>query len=51
MEGVVTDQGKAVSIYDKWFGEKGVTPYSREAINTYFQGIIDGYEWIPISDR
>jgi polar amino acid transport system substrate-binding protein len=51
MEGVVTDQGKAVSIYDKWFGEKGVTPYSRDAINTYFQGIIDSYEWIPISDR
>lgn len=49
MEGIVSDQREQVEIYDKWFGEEtGVTPYSREAINDYFQGIVDGYEWIPL---
>lgn len=52
MEGVVSDRRAAVSIYEKWFGEEvGVTPYSREAINEYFQGIVDSYEWIPIADH
>jgi polar amino acid transport system substrate-binding protein len=51
MEGVVSDRQETVAIYEKWFGEqKGVTPYSREAINSYFQGIVDSYEWIPIID-
>lgn len=48
MEGVVTDQPQAVNIYEKWFGDEGVTPYPREAMNEYFQGIINGYEWIPL---
>ena len=48
MEGVVSDRPEAVAIYERWFGEKGVAPYSREAINDYFQGIVDGYEWIPL---
>ncbi|MEA5537379.1 amino acid ABC transporter substrate-binding protein [Crocosphaera sp. XPORK-15E] len=49
MEGIVSDQPEQVAIYEKWFGEeKGVTPYSREAINDYFQGIVDSYEWIPL---
>lgn len=47
MQGIVSDRPEAVAIYDRWFGEQGVTPYSREAINDYFQGIVDGYEWIP----
>ncbi len=51
MEGVVGDRLAAVSIYEKWFGEEGVTPYSRDAINDYFQGIVDSYEWIPLVDE
>ncbi len=49
MEGIVSDQPKMVAIYEKWFDEEtGVTPYSREAINDYFQGIVNSYEWIPL---
>ncbi len=49
MEGIISDQPQQVQMYEKWFGEEtGVTPYSREAINDYFQGIVDGYEWIPL---
>lgn len=48
MEGIVSDQMSAVAIYDRWFGSNGKVPYSRETINTYFQGIIDSYEWIPL---
>jgi polar amino acid transport system substrate-binding protein len=50
MEGVVSDQTAAVAVYEKWFGEEGLAPYPREAINDYFQGIVDGFEWIPIID-
>jgi polar amino acid transport system substrate-binding protein len=48
MEGIISDQSQAVDIYDRWFGEEGVTPYSRDKINDYFQGIVAGYEWIPL---
>ncbi|GFE71002.1 amino acid ABC transporter substrate-binding protein [Chroococcus sp. FPU101] len=48
MEGIVTDQQNMVVIYDKWFGEDGEVPYPRETMNTYFQGIVNTYEWIPI---
>ncbi|MDJ0511200.1 MAG: amino acid ABC transporter substrate-binding protein [Crocosphaera sp.] len=49
MEGIISDQPQQVEIYEKWFGEDtGVTPYSRETINDYFQGIVDSYEWIPL---
>ncbi len=49
MEGIISDQPQQVEMYEKWFGEEtGVTPYSRETINDYFQGIVDGYEWIPL---
>jgi len=50
MEGIVSDQTASVKIYDQWFGEEGVTPYPRDTINDYFQGIVDGFEWIPIVD-
>jgi polar amino acid transport system substrate-binding protein len=50
MEGIVSDQTAAVQVFDKWFGEDGVAPYPRDTINDYFQGIINGYEWIPIID-
>ncbi|PSF38904.1 amino acid ABC transporter substrate-binding protein [Aphanothece hegewaldii CCALA 016] len=48
MEGIVTDEPNTVRIFDKWFGEDGEVPYSRETINSYFQGIVNTYEWIPI---
>lgn len=50
MEGIVSDQTAAVQVFEKWFGEDGVAPYPRDTINDYFQGIINGYEWIPIID-
>lgn len=48
MEGIVTDQQDTVAILDKWFGEDGEVPYSRDTLNAYFQGIVNTYEWIPI---
>ncbi|HAC62238.1 MAG TPA: amino acid ABC transporter substrate-binding protein [Cyanothece sp. UBA12306] len=49
MEGIVSDQPQPVAIYEKWFGEDtGITPYSRDNINDYFQGIVNSYEWIPL---
>ncbi|MDJ0578570.1 amino acid ABC transporter substrate-binding protein [Crocosphaera sp.] len=49
MQGIISDQPEQVEMYEKWFEEEtGVAPYSREAINDYFQGIVDGYEWIPL---
>lgn len=50
MEGVISDQTAAVTLYEKWFDEEdGVSPYPRETINDYYQGIADGFEWIPIT--
>ena len=48
MEGITSDRPETVAIYERWFGEAGVAPYSREAINEYFEGIVNGYEWIPL---
>ncbi|WP_013323153.1 amino acid ABC transporter substrate-binding protein [Gloeothece verrucosa] len=48
MEGIVSDQMSSVAIYERWFGQNGKVPYSRDTINSYFQGIIDSYEWIPL---
>lgn len=48
MQGVVTDEPKAVAIYEKWFGDNGPTPYPRETMNEYYQGILNGFEWIPL---
>jgi polar amino acid transport system substrate-binding protein len=50
MEGIVSDQPTSVAIYEKWFDETGVSPYPRDTINEYFQGILDTSEWIPIID-
>lgn len=50
MEGIISDQTAAVAVYEKWFGEEGLAPYPRDAVNDYFQGIVDGFEWIPIID-
>ena len=51
MAGVATDVPSAVSIYERWFGEEGKTPYPIDTMADYFQGIINGYEWIPIEER
>jgi polar amino acid transport system substrate-binding protein len=51
MQGVVTDTPSAIDIYERWFGENGKTPYPRETMADYFQGIINGYEWILIEER
>ena len=50
MEGIISDQTEAVNLYEKWFGEEdGVAPYPRDTINDYYQGIVDSFEWIPIT--
>lgn len=51
MQGVVTDTPNSIDIYDRWFGEKGNTPYPVETMADYFQGIINGYEWILMNER
>lgn len=51
MQGVVTDTPSAIDIYDRWFGVNGNTPYPIETTVDYFQGIINGYEWINIDER
>lgn len=51
MEGVVTDNSESIKIYDKWFGETGVTPYPLENMSGYFTGIINSFEWIPLEGR
>ncbi len=51
MQGVVTDTPSKVDIYERWFGKNGATPYPRETMADYFQGIINGFEWITIEER
>ncbi|BAQ61720.1 hypothetical protein GM3708_2126 [Geminocystis sp. NIES-3708] len=51
MQGVVTDTPSSIDIYDRWFGEKGNTPYPVETMADYFQGVANGYEWILIDER
>lgn len=51
MQGVVTDIPNSIDIYERWFGVNGNTPYPIETIADYFQGIINGFEWIPIEER
>lgn len=51
MEGIVSDNQGFAKIYEKWFGENGVTPYPQETISQYFQGIINSVEWIPLSEK
>lgn len=51
MQGVVTDTPSAVDIYERWFGVNGNTPYPIETMADYFQGITNGFEWIPIEER
>ncbi len=51
MQGVVTDTPSSVEIYERWFGENTQTYYPIENMSEYFQGVIDGYEWIPIEER
>lgn len=51
MQGVVTDAPSAIDIYERWFGKNGEIPYPLETMADYFQGIANGYEWIPIQER
>lgn len=51
MQGVTTDTPSAINIYERWFGDNGNTPYPIETMADYFQGIINGYEWIPLEER
>ncbi|MBF2058084.1 MAG: amino acid ABC transporter substrate-binding protein [Cyanobacterium sp. T60_A2020_053] len=51
MQGVTTDTPSAIAIYERWFGANGNTPYPIETMADYFQGIVHGFEWIPIDER
>lgn len=51
MQGVVIDVPESQALYSRWFGVDGVTPYPVETMADYFQGIVNGYEWIVIEGR
>ncbi|AFZ46461.1 amino acid ABC transporter substrate-binding protein, PAAT family [Cyanobacterium stanieri PCC 7202] len=51
MQGVVIDVPESQALYSRWFGVNGVTPYPVETMADYFQGIVNGYEWIMIEGR
>ena len=51
MEGIVGDNPEVMEIYERWFGEAGITPYPLENLSGYFTGIINGFEWIPLEGR
>lgn len=50
MQGVVNGEPERVEIYDRWFGETGIAPYSRELVTNYFFSIVNVLEWIPTVD-
>ena len=47
IQGYVIEDPEFAQIYEQWFGENGVTPYSQEVLIKHFQGIIDAGERIP----
>jgi polar amino acid transport system substrate-binding protein len=51
MQGVVVDSPSSIDIYERWFGLDSAAPFPRETMADYFQGIINGYEWIPLAER
>ncbi|MBE9223802.1 amino acid ABC transporter substrate-binding protein [Cyanobacterium stanieri LEGE 03274] len=51
MQGVVVGVPEYQNLYSRWFGVNGVTPYPIETMADYFQGIVNGYEWIRIEGR
>ncbi|AUC61381.1 polar amino acid transport system substrate-binding protein [Cyanobacterium sp. HL-69] len=51
MQGVVVGVPESQALYSRWFGVNGVTPYPIETMADYFQGIVNGYQWIPIEGR
>ncbi|ERN39798.1 ABC-type amino acid transport/signal transduction system, periplasmic component [Rubidibacter lacunae KORDI 51-2] len=51
LQGVISDRLEMVDIYEQWFGESGVLPYPREAIDAYYSAILYSVEWIPFGSE
>ena len=47
IQGYLIDDPEFKQMFDQWFGEAGVVPYSPEVLTDHFQGIVDSVERIP----
>ena len=47
IQGYLIEDPEFKQMFDGWFGEAGVVPYSQEVLTDYFQSIVDSVERIP----
>ncbi|MDJ0712783.1 MAG: amino acid ABC transporter substrate-binding protein [Prochloraceae cyanobacterium] len=47
IQGYLIEDPEFKQMFDGWFGESGVVPYSQEVLTNHFQGIVDSVERIP----
>ena len=47
IQGYLINDLEFKQMFDQWFGEAGVVPYSPEVLTDYFQSIVDSVERIP----
>ena len=47
IQGYLIEDPEFKQMFDRWFGETGVVPYSEEILTDYFQSIVDSVERIP----
>ena len=47
IQGYLLDDPEFKQMFDQWFGEAGVVPYSSEVLTDHFQSIVDSVERIP----
>ena len=47
IQGYLIEDPEFTSMFEDWFGENGVLPYSQEVLKEHFQGIVDTVERIP----
>ncbi len=47
IQGYLIEDPEFKQMFDGWFGESGIVPYSQEVLNNHFQGIVDSVERIP----
>ena len=47
IQGYLIEDPEFTKMFEGWFGERGVLPYSPEVLKDHFQGIVDSVERIP----